>query len=128
MNKFENISPEKVDRMLDERPLMMLDMRDAQSFNCGHLPGAILLTDDNIKIFLKSINKRLPVIIYCYHGISSQDMAQLFVDFGFQSDILQIQGLVGMAQVVHHMLDFSGHEIEGVGKTLQFVSGRNRDS
>jgi rhodanese-related sulfurtransferase len=62
----------------------ILDCRDPRSYEQGHLPGAQLVNDDVIKRLVRS-DREKPVIVYCYHGISSRDLATFLVNFGFAS-------------------------------------------
>ena len=64
--------------------VLLLDCRDAVAFCRGHHPHAIHLNDYNLRSLLKNTPKNIQLIIYCYHGNSSQDFAKLFADFGFQ--------------------------------------------
>lgn len=61
----------------------LLDARDAQSHDHGHLAGSLRLDERNHEQVLLSAPRRQPVLIYCYHGNASQTYAQMFVDFGF---------------------------------------------
>ncbi len=66
-------------------------MRDFRSYMTGHHPKALHLTDSNLRSLIKHTSKQVPILIYCYHGHSSQDMAQLFGDFGF-SEVYSLDG------------------------------------
>ncbi|GAB1260447.1 ankyrin repeat domain-containing protein [Aurantivibrio plasticivorans] len=83
MSKWQVLSIETAERMIAEQNVIVLDMRDIRSYSMGHYPTALHLDDSNLRMLLKHTNKSLPIIIYCYHGHSSRDMAQLFSDFGF---------------------------------------------
>ena len=60
----------------------VLDCRDPRSYEQGHLPGAQLVSDIVIKRLMRS-DKDRPVLVYCYHGISSRDLASVMVNLGF---------------------------------------------
>ena len=85
MSYFKRISVNDADRILLDHPdTLLLDIRDQTDFNQVHHPKALLLTDPLLKAIIRSKNKKVPVIIYCYHGNSSQDIARMFADFGFK--------------------------------------------
>lgn len=85
MNHFKRISVDEADQILARSPqALLLDIRDERSFQESHHPRAQLLSDANLRKILKSADKTLPVLIYCYHGNSSQDIARMFADFGFK--------------------------------------------
>lgn len=62
----------------------MVDVRDAMAYNQGHIEGAMLLDNQNIHPFMDQTDKATAVLIYCYHGNSSQSAAQFLADQGFQ--------------------------------------------
>lgn len=68
----------------------ILDCRDSRSYAQGHLPGAQLVSDEVIKRLARS-DKEQPVVVYCYHGISSRDLATFLVNFGF-STVYNLEG------------------------------------
>lgn len=82
---WTQISIPETEEMLKGEKMLLLDMRDYAHFLVDHHPRAIHLSNNNLRSLLKSADRSVPVVIYCYHGHSSQDMAQLFADFGFIS-------------------------------------------
>ena len=64
--------------------MTIVDIRDAGSFAQGHIAQAQMVNDENIKDFFKETDKEIPLICYCYHGISSQRAASYFADQGFK--------------------------------------------
>lgn len=84
MSRFKRISVDEAELLATQKQVMVLDMRDARSFCADHHPRALHLHDRNLRMVLKNTPTTVPIMIYCYHGNSSQDMAQLFADFGFE--------------------------------------------
>lgn len=68
----------------------ILDCRDPRSYEQGHLPGAQLINDALIQRLART-SKQQPVIVYCYHGVSSRDLAEFLVKFGF-TNVLNLEG------------------------------------
>ena len=68
----------------------VLDCRDPRSYEQGHLPGAQLVSDMVIKRLARA-DKDQPVLVYCYHGISSRDLATFLVNMGF-SEVFNLEG------------------------------------
>ncbi|MFT3931166.1 MAG: ankyrin repeat domain-containing protein [Spongiibacteraceae bacterium] len=83
MSGFLRISVDEAEKIIEKPNRLLLDMRDARSFCESHHPDAVHLNDNSIRKLLKNTPKNIPIVIYCYHGNSSQDMAKLFADFGF---------------------------------------------
>lgn len=85
MSYFRRISVYEADALLAQNPeAILLDIRDQQSFKDSHHPRAVLLDDTKLRQLVKNGDKNQPVIIYCYHGNSSKDIARMFADFGFK--------------------------------------------
>jgi len=70
---------------------MLVDIRDVDSYNEGHVTGAFHLSQEVLPSFLRDTEKHIPVLIMCYHGNSSQVVAQLLSGQGF-SDVYSIDG------------------------------------
>jgi thiosulfate sulfurtransferase len=68
---------------LEGRSAKLFDIRDSSSFEAGHFPGAIRLGPGNIDVELEAADHQTPILIYCYHGHSSQRAAGLFAEKGF---------------------------------------------
>lgn len=84
MSSFKRISVDQAEHLLDTHDnALLLDMRDARAFCQGHHPKATHLSDVNLRTLLKRTPSTVHVLICCYHGNASQDMAKLFADFGF---------------------------------------------
>lgn len=74
--------PEAHALLRDANPTV-LDMRDAASFKCGHIPGAHRLTEALLSHLMRNGARREPALLYCYHGNSSQEMSRFLVGMGF---------------------------------------------
>ena len=83
MTHFKRISVQEADQILAQNSdAILLDIRDQQTFIKGHHPRAIWFNDAVLRKIIKTKNKHTPVVVYCYHGNSSQDIAAMLVDFG----------------------------------------------
>jgi thiosulfate/3-mercaptopyruvate sulfurtransferase len=85
MSKFKRISVDEAELIALQKNVLVLDMRDADAYCDGHHPRALHLSDANMRKLIKNTPPKMPILIYCYHGNSSQDMARLFADFGFEN-------------------------------------------
>lgn len=88
---FQRISVGQAGQILAERQPLILDMRDHFAFDNGHIAGAVHLTDQTLRTALKQTPRDRPVLVYCYHGNSSQDIAKLFTEFGF-AEVYSLDG------------------------------------
>jgi len=89
MDAFKEITPEETRKVIDQ--VTVVDIRDRASFEEGHLPNAINLNDESVEAFLSDTDRGRPVIVYCYHGISSRGAAQFLIEKGF-SDVSSMSG------------------------------------
>lgn len=81
MSDFKHISVQEVADNLSA--YTVVDIRDPQSFATGHMQNAQHLHNDNFAKFISTTPKQQPVVVVCYHGISSQQAAQMIAGQGF---------------------------------------------
>ncbi|QTF06801.1 thiosulfate sulfurtransferase GlpE [Brenneria izadpanahii] len=62
---------------------VIVDIRDPQSFAIAHVPGAVHLTNETLADFVRQADFDAPVMVICYHGISSRSAAQYLLSLGF---------------------------------------------
>ena len=80
---FKEIAPQKVQEMLEESSINVVDIRDPGAYSAGHIPTALSISDNNVQEFIDSADKEKPLVVCCYHGISSQGAAEYFSENGF---------------------------------------------
>ena len=88
---YNRIGHPQADALLQRTDVQVLDVRDAESYLRGHIEGAQNISTRNLGDFIGSGNKDAPVLIYCYHGNSSQEYSKILVQFGF-SDVSSLDG------------------------------------
>lgn len=77
------ISVTQAASLIDEEEVTVVDIRDVNSFNQGHIKSAVRLDNTNITSFLEQADKSKPILVFCYHGNSSQSAAAMFEQQGF---------------------------------------------
>ena len=80
---FNCINKKDATNLINQEECVIVDIRDSKSFNDGHIDSAINLQSDNIDNFVTSTNKKMNIIVCCYHGNSSKSAAKYLVDEGF---------------------------------------------
>ena len=83
MSEFGFIDSDQL--MLSIERYMVLDIRDRQSFDSGHISGAIHINSDNVNNFIDENDLSTPIVVCCYHGNSSQRAAQFLTNRGFKN-------------------------------------------
>ena len=78
---IKSISVDQAKGKLDEA--VFVDIRDPESYAAAHIPGAVRIDDANVEQFVAAADKSRTLIVYCYHGITSQGGAAYFQQRGF---------------------------------------------
>lgn len=81
---YKQITPTEAKALIDQGPVVIVDVRDRASFEAEHIPDALHLSANGLDALCQSIPLDSAVLLYCFHGISSQVVAQCLVDKGFQ--------------------------------------------
>ncbi|MET1218503.1 MAG: thiosulfate sulfurtransferase GlpE, partial [Glaciecola sp.] len=64
---------------------VVVDIRDEVSFQTAHIPHARHFQNTPLQVLQDEVDATMPIIVTCYHGISSQPAAQFFVEQGFET-------------------------------------------
>lgn len=84
MSSYDEISPHQVGEVISNDNPLLLDIRDELSYRDSHIDGAMLNHDGLMQALIKKKDFDRPIVVYCYHGISSKDMAEFFCSIGFK--------------------------------------------
>ena len=84
MTKFSEVTAAEAQAIIANDNPVILDSRDAHSFREGHIDGAMLAHDGLTEQLIRKRQYDTPVLIYCYHGNSSKDLAEFFGGIGFK--------------------------------------------
>jgi phage shock protein E len=71
----------------------LLDVRTAQEYAQGHIPGAVNVPIDVLPQTLSSIDKGKPVAVYCATGARSLNAQQFLAAQGFRTVVNLAQGV-----------------------------------
>ncbi|PQJ68190.1 MULTISPECIES: thiosulfate sulfurtransferase GlpE [Photobacterium] len=87
MEQFQHISVEQAYQLLQQTDsqAVLVDIRDPQSFALAHPEQAFHLTNDTMVSWMDQVDFEQPVIVMCYHGISSQGAAQYLINQGYEN-------------------------------------------
>lgn len=75
----------------DHNNILVLDNRDLESYKQGHIDGAMMAHEGLIESVISKGDKQTPVLVYCYQGASSMDVAKAFSSCGF-AKVYSMQG------------------------------------
>lgn len=88
---FKHVNVAGLTELQNNPDTLVFDIRDANSYALSHIPGAINLNNDNLQTVLGNADKSAPVVVCCYHGISSQPAAEFVASQGF-TDVYSLDG------------------------------------
>lgn len=91
MEQFIEISPEQAWQMMQEEDAVLVDIRDSMRFSHSRPQGAFHLTNHSYGQFLDEYDFDQPILVSCYHGVSSRNTAQFLVEQGFEQ-VYSIKG------------------------------------
>ena len=91
MNTFKRIDIDSAILKINNNDFVIVDIRDKKSFEIEHINGAMNLSNSNINDFIINTQKEKSILVYCYHGNSSQSAAQYLVNNGF-NDVYSLDG------------------------------------
>jgi rhodanese-related sulfurtransferase len=84
-----------------DKPYMLIDARDGESYYKGHIPGACSLFDGEIMSKAKDLDKNMSIIVYGPGSVSKtklcDDAAAKFTSMGFKNVCAYENGLEGWA-------------------------------
>ncbi|SEL50260.1 thiosulfate sulfurtransferase [Colwellia chukchiensis] len=88
---FKHMQISELHPLLKDDSHLVVDIRDPASFQAGHIPNAVHLSNENLADFLRDADLDAPVVVCCYHGISSQQAAQFLISQDF-TDVYSLDG------------------------------------
>ena len=87
-NTYQQITQEEAKKMMDTQEVIVLDVREQDEFDAGHIHGAVLLPVGTItKATAASVIQEPDsvVLIYCRSGNRSKAASKALVELGYTS-------------------------------------------
>lgn len=91
MTAYQSISAAEAEQLIGQSNPTILDCRKVNDYREGHIENAMLVHEQLRDSMLRKGDKDKALLIYCYHGHTSEHLATMFCDFGFK----QVYNLVG---------------------------------
>lgn len=88
---YRNITVSELAKLMSETDAHVFDARSPDHYAQAHISGARLLSDEVLKSLIIARQKAQPIVIYCYHGVSSVGLCQLVSGLGF-SQVYNLEG------------------------------------
>ena len=100
---YKSVSMEEGLKMMTESSdFTLLDVRRPDEFASGHIPGAVLFTNELMtKADAEKLlpNKNQRIYVYCRSGRRSKEASQKLVDYGY-SNVIEIGGILDYSGVI----------------------------
>lgn len=88
---FKEIDAQTAWQLVQERQAFLVDVRDIQRFAYSHPQAAFHLTNQSYDEFCQRCDFEDPIVVICYHGNSSRNVAQFLVEQGFD-EVYSVRG------------------------------------
>ena len=87
MASYHKISPEKAKYMMEHEVVQIVDVRHEEEYREGHIPGAVLVTNETIGDTLPEElpDKKAVLLVYCRSGVRSKQASQKLVRLGYEN-------------------------------------------
>ncbi|MGO5097086.1 rhodanese-like domain-containing protein [Agathobaculum sp. LCP25S3_E8] len=85
-SSYQQITQEEAKEMIDTQEVIILDVREQDEYDSGHIPGAVLLpvgTIDEDTAAAVIPEKDTSVLIYCRSGNRSKTASSTLADLGY---------------------------------------------
>ena len=95
-NTYQQITQEEAKNMMDTQEVIVLDVREQDEFDTGHIPGAVLLpvgtiTKDTAAAVIDDLDTA--VLVYCRSGNRSKQASEKLVKLGY-TNIVEFGGII----------------------------------
>ena len=93
---YVNITAEEAKQIMDtEEGYIILDVRTQEEYDQGHIPGAILIPDTEIKTKAEDVltDKNQLILVYCRSGRRSKLAAEALAELGY-TNIKEFGGII----------------------------------
>lgn len=93
---YQQISQEEAKEMMDNQEVLILDVREQDEYDSGHIPGAVLLpvgsiTEESAAEVIPE--KDATVLVYCRSGNRSKTAAKALAELGY-TGIYEFGGII----------------------------------
>jgi phage shock protein E len=90
---IELIEAKTLESLLQQKELLLIDVRQIEEWNQGHIKGATLVPLDTLPHKIKDVcvDTKHPIYLYCQRGRRSHQAALILLSLGYQN-IHELEG------------------------------------
>ena len=82
---YKDLYVNQVESFLQQHDAIVIDIRDIESYMRGHMQGARHVDGPTMGNLIRQRKNNPPILIYCYRGNLSRDIAGMVSGFGFDN-------------------------------------------
>ena len=84
-NSYQQITQEEAKEMMDKQEVLILDVREQDEYDAGHVPGAFVIPHTEIEQRAGELpeNKDKTILVYCRSGRRSKIAAESLARLGY---------------------------------------------
>lgn len=84
---YNKITAEEAKEIIDLEEVIILDVRTPQEYEEGHIDGALLIPDYDLKSLAESNlpDKDEKILVYCRSGNRSKSATNILIDMGYRN-------------------------------------------
>lgn len=82
---IEQLKPKKAKERLEaDADVVLLDVREQMEFDFNRIPGAVFRPLSHIQTWISELDPEKEYIVYCHHGMRSQQACMFMFRHGFR--------------------------------------------
>jgi rhodanese-related sulfurtransferase len=90
---YRNVSSEEAKQLIDNKEVVLLDVRTPEEYQEGHIPNAILLPLQELENKLNDLDKEETYIVVCRSGNRSTQASEILINNKFTNINNMIGGM-----------------------------------
>lgn len=91
MSDLKRINCQQASELCAKESSQIIDVRDAGSYQSSRIKDALHIDNASLGAFIDNADPEAALVIYCYHGNSSQQAGYYFIEQGF-TDVYSVDG------------------------------------
>lgn len=82
---FKNVPTEEAKQLIEDKKVVVLDVRTPEEFEGGHIPNALLIPLQELEGRLTELKKDESYLVVCRSGNRSAQASEILINNGFSS-------------------------------------------
>jgi len=90
---YRNVSSDEAKKLIDNKEVVVLDVRTPEEFQSGHIPDATLIPVQELEARLNELKKNDPYLVVCRSGNRSVEASEILTSKGFKKIFNMTEGM-----------------------------------